>query len=82
MNTLLISDVGIRPKKVKGSAPGYFEGASDSWPLFDILSFQFLLETDGQPIQARKLNENGLGGFYRVGDLAIVLKSRLMALKR
>lgn len=71
MNTLLISDMGMRPKKVKGSAQGHFERASDSWPVSDILSFQFLLETDGQPIQARKLNENGFYEFYIVGDLAI-----------
>lgn len=39
--------MGMRPKKVKGSAQGHFERASDSWPMSDILSFQFLLETDG-----------------------------------
>lgn len=42
MITLLISDMGIRPKKVKGLAQGHFERAADSWPLFDILPFQFL----------------------------------------
>lgn len=50
MVTLLISDIGIMPQKGKSFAQGHFEKASDSWPLFDILPFQFLLETDGQPI--------------------------------
>ena len=50
MITLLISDMGIMPQKVKGFTQGHFERASDLWPLFDILPFQFLLETDGQPI--------------------------------
>lgn len=47
MISLLISDMGRRLQKVKGFAQGHFERASDSWPLFEILPFQFLLETGG-----------------------------------
>lgn len=67
MITVLISDAGLRPRKVKGFAQGRSERASDSRTLFDILPFRFLLETYGQPILARKLNGNGFLGILYSG---------------